>query len=534
MDRPGGNLRQLLRWVVACGGCVITLVVVWLVGHLWLHRSTGNVLTVGSLFAGAVLVALAWWAPLKPATGEAPATGLAARVSVSGDVDGTVVAGNNNTIYSSATLSAGQPESAGVGDGAGSRRPKFVELHAQAGGEAVLGRPRATGSRAWGGYVQFFDLGDARSYVLWLPADGAGVVMPESVWDALCAVGDPQREADWPNLAGLPAMPGSGYLMIDDRTLEIPLAGGSWQGGRLIRDDPGAPWFWQPEPRQDDQTAHFTMWDRDSGYEVRIRAIVDMAWHGPPNLSSTEGYRDNLLAAAAAGRFANVFNVLGSCYGVDLVEPTWDIAQSNNNWARGVHITASLTNSAGQPAIRADVMLQAPALAGARSLLGCIDVHINLSGLVQLLHEAGASDVEPRLSLLTLLRLLDIEIEDAGEVLPGLVTSDPDHVRFVTPPFVATRVQTGQFGVGNPPQYLTLSEVLDLSPFGDPTKDQGYQEMAIRIVGARGQDRGQRRRLLLDGLMSYAFGWGFTRANRAQVEEAVGDWQAGRVGRGAA
>jgi hypothetical protein len=344
--------------------------------------------------------------------------------------------------------------------------------------------------------------------------------MPESVLEALCAVGDPPGQAEWPEHAGFP-FAGETTLIIDDSTLEIPLRGGDWGDGWMIREGSSRPWFWRPAPRHDAQACHTMKWERDPGYEVRLRAVIDMAWHGAPNIRTQEEYIRELLAAASAGRFANVFEVLGACYGVRLAEPSWSIAKSNYNWAHGVHITAVLTDSTGTAAVKADVLLQAPAESYPHSLLGCVDLHLNMAGLAHLLREAGA--IPAKLDLRTVLRLLDVEIEDAAGVLPGLIIDDPDHVRFAAPPFVVTKIQTGQCGSDSQPRHVELADVIDLGPFGEPTKGLGYNEATIRIIGARGQDREQRREYLVDGLMVYAFAWGFAGASRASLGGVFAD-----------
>ncbi len=85
-------------------------------------------------------------------------------------------------------------------------------------------------------------------------------------------------------------------------------------------------------------------------------------------------------------------------------------------------------------------------------------------------------DVPSRLSLATVLRVLDAEIDTAAQVVPGLVIDDPDDVRFAMPPFVVTKVETGAFGTDDPPAYLVLADVIDLSALGEPTKTNNHRD----------------------------------------------------------
>lgn len=380
-ERGDGSARRLVRWLIACGACAATLALIWLAGELWWRWDRSTAVLVASTAALVVLAPFSWWASRELTTVERsgshpPTAGHETPVSVAGNIGGSMITGDNNMIYTGGATSsptAQRPERPGVGEGAGSRRPLIAELHARTGGFVALGEAREPAFKVNGGHVQFFDRDDHQSFLVWLPPTGSGSVMSESVWEALCAVG----EAEWPVLAGLPVA-GTAPLVIDDQTLRVPLAGGRWQGGWLIRERSGQPWFWLPEPRHDAYTSHATIWERDSAYEVRIRAIVDMAWHGEPRIRTLEECIGQLKAAASAGRFSNLFAVLGASFGVELAEPTWSVAKSNNNWARGVHMTAPLADPEGQPAVKADVMLQVPAESYPHSLLGCVDLHLNL------------------------------------------------------------------------------------------------------------------------------------------------------------
>lgn len=511
-------MRSFWRWLLACVVPTVAGAAVWLVFERMLGVDRATAAASGIGFSAIVLAPMGWWAAREPKPREALVVAPRPRVGIDSGGGGSVIVGGHATL--SPTASAVPEDRIAVGEGSGSRRSQAIRAYEQAGGVATLGTPRAPVLKGGGGYAQMFDLDDLRSFVMWTPSQGGCVVMPESVWEALCTVGDARGESEWPELAGFPLPPGPDTMVVDDRTLEIPLGGGRWQLGRLTRRHSSDRWLWYPEPRHDDHASHITRWERDRSFEVRSRAIVDMAWLGSPEPKPLGTCLQALLKAANAGHFNHVVDVLGACYGVKLVAPSWSIAkESNNNWARGVHITALLTDIDGNPAVRADVMLQVPAESYPNSLLGCVDLHINIKSLTRVLEAAGAVDVSSRLPLATVLRVLDAEIGTAAEIIPGLIIDNPDDIRFAMLPFVVTKVETGAFGKDDPPPYLTIADVIDLSALGEPTKTDGHREMTIRIIGARGQEVAQRREFLLEELITYAFAWGYTSATRERYSK---------------
>ncbi len=512
-------MRSFWRWSMACVVPTVVGAAVWLAFEWGLRWDRATAAAVGIGISAVVLAPMAWWASREPKSSGPPVVAPRTQVGIDGVMGGSVIVGDHNML--STTPAAAPPDRIGVGEGGGSRRPQMIRAYEQAGGVAALGTPRAAAVRGGGGYVQTFDRDDLHSFVMWAPPQGGCVVVPESAWEALCTVGDPRGESEWPELAGFPLPPGPDTTVVDDRTLEIPLGGGGWQLGTLTRTSPSHRWLWYPEPRHDDHASHATRWERNHGFEMRSRAIVDIAWHGAPEPKPLGACLQALLKAAEAGHFNHVFDVLGACYGVTLTAPRWNIAKdSNNNWARGIHITALLTDTDGNPAARGDVMLQVPGESYPHSLLGCVDLHVNITSLTRMLEAGGAVDVPSRLSLATVLRLLDAEIDTAAQIVPGLVIDDPDDVRFAMPPFVVTKVETGAFGTDDPPPCLVLADVIDLSALGEPTKTNNHREMTIRIIGARGQEVAQRREFLLEELIKYAFAWGYTSATRDALTDA--------------
>lgn len=425
-----------------------------------------------------------------------------------------------------------------VGEGDSETEAEFQAAYAAAGGAESLGRPRDTVTRLGPGYVQTLT-GSERggpSIICALP-ERAAVVVPMSMWQVLCRIGGGADRGAGVLAAGFPVRPSATQpsLVVDPSITSIDLDGGEWGPGRLVRVSPDEPWSWQPRPRFDFQLRHSTRWVSSEWTDLRLRAVADFPWvRSTVESEITKKSRRSLQSALMATEFAKVFPVLSMHRGARVPEPVWSQATGHDSYQsdRSTHLRALLTAPDGRTALSGEVLLYLPDNLYSTSVLGCVELRINFDAWRAVLSASGADlgdNANLRLSLIEVIEVLVSAWGTVTSVVPLAAVDDPRRMPLAGPPYVEMHVQANPPGSNGTRRCLGLADVIDLSLFGQPTRDGACQQTGMRFFAPLDMDRPARRILTAKGLAQLGRAWGYIDADADELLAADSGWSRGRV-----
>ncbi len=411
------------------------------------------------------------------------------------------------------------PRHIGVGEGAGDMASAFKAAYAEAGDAVALGMPSDEAARLDLGYVQPFDGGPAGEpvYICALP-DRAAAVVSSALWAALGRVGGGPERGAGVAAAGFPVRTlvrhaDEAPYVVDDSTMSVYLAGGSWGQGRMVRASVDRPWVWQPVPRLGFDMWHNSRWPAGDGVDLRVRAVVDVAWLTTgvrPEV--TRAHRQALQRDLTASEFANVIPVLSLHRGARLGAPAWAPATGPHSYhsANGVHLQAALPAPDGIVAVSGETILHVPEDATMLPVWACVELRVNFDAWRAALRTAGADvadSTDLRLSIAEVIEVLAAAWGTAAAVAARTV-DDPMWTSLAKPPYVEMHVQTGAIVVTPTHQQLGLADAVDLTALGPGTRDGARSETGMRVVAPLDIDRAQRRTFIARGLAHLGRSWG--------------------------
>jgi hypothetical protein len=262
---------------------------------------------------------------------------------------------------------------------------------------------------------------------------------------------------------------------------------------------------------------HNTRWTGNEEADLQIRAVLDLPWlPSPIQPEVTKSRRVALQNALGDTEFMGVLSELSVRRGVRLPAPTWAPATGNDSYHsdRGTHLRAQVVGPTGSPALSGDVILY---LDNATSLVGCVRLLINYAAWRAALAAEGAdlSDASDlRLSLFEIIELLASAWGTATSRLPGGVVDDPSGMLLARPPYVEMHLRSAAPFLSETHRSLGLSDVIDLSALGQPTRDDALrQETGLRVFAPLDADRTARQTLVAHGLAVLGRAWGYIDAD---------------------
>ncbi|MEU7906341.1 hypothetical protein [Actinoplanes sp. NPDC049118] len=414
-----------------------------------------------------------------------------------------------------------------VGAGDGGMAAEFDAALTAAGGTPALGAPLGDVVREGPGYVQPF----SGAVVVCALPERAAAVVPATVWQQISRIGGPENGI---SAVGFPvARPARQQpLIIDAAARRIELDGGEWGPGFLTRASQDEPWSWDPVPRLDFRLSHNTRWTGPDWADLRVRAVVSLPWRMSsiePEISKAR--RLALQNALADSEFSTVFPVLSMHRGARLAQPTWEVARGNDTYQsdRGTHLRALLRAPDGSNALSGEVMVQLPDGMHLSSVVGGVELRINFAVWRDALVHAGAvldPATQLRLSLLEVLEILASAWGTAATVIPRAAADDPSRMPLARPPWVEMHLQSrSPIVIGGAATNLGLTDVIDLSALGEPTREGHRQETGMRFFAPLSIARPDRRIWLARGLAQLGRSWGY-------VDAEADDLLAGAAGTG--
>ncbi|SCL70405.1 hypothetical protein GA0070606_5388 [Micromonospora citrea] len=419
-----------------------------------------------------------------------------------------------------------------VGVGSGAMRREFETAYAAAGGESVLGHPTDAVTSLGPGFIQPLSGNSEQPGAILsaLPGHGCAVV-PDQIWESLCRAGGDANQESSISKIGLPKTPADGTPLIIDRDATVvELDGGSWRAGCLIRSSPHEPWMWRPIPRLDFQISYNSHWPDGGHVDVVVRAVLDISWQGFPQRSRSlsRAVRADHQALLPGTGFAAVLSSLSARRGATIALPPWQPAGGLHTYHSGTssHMRACLAAPDGASALAANAILQLGSLRSSSSVIGYVDLSINLAAWRNVLVDSGASlpvDADIRLSLPEVIEVLTSAWSTAL-VLPTALAVSYDEMPLAAPPFIEMHLRAGtRADSGGGYRQLSLADAVDLSILGE-TSEVFRSETGLRVVGPFGLNRASQRRMVAEGLDELALGWGHFDIDSEALFAEITDW----------
>ncbi|WP_210406005.1 hypothetical protein, partial [Micromonospora sp. MH33] len=419
-----------------------------------------------------------------------------------------------------------------VGVGSGAMRRNFETAYAAAGGESVLGHPTEAVTSLGPGFIQpLSGNGEQPGPILSaLPGHGCAVV-PYQVWESMCRAGGDANQESSISKIGLPKTPADGTPLILDRDATVvELDGGSWPAGRLSRSSPHGLWMWRPIPQLDFQISYNSHWTNGDDVDVVVRAVLDISWQGYPQRSRSlsRAVRADHQALLAGTGFAAVLSSLSARRGARIAPPPWEPADGLHTYHSGTssHMRARITAPDGAQALAANGILQLGTLRSSSSVIGYVDLSINLAAWRNALVDSGAfltEEADIRLSLPEVIEVLTSAWSTAL-TLPTALAVSYDDLPLAAPPFIEMHVRAGtRADSGGGYRQLSLAEAVDFSVLG-ATSEVFRSETGLRVVGPFGLNRASQRRMVAEGLDELALGWGHFNIDSEALFAEITDW----------
>ncbi len=353
-----------------------------------------------------------------------------------------------------------------VGQGEPGSQRTFQAAYRAAGGEAVLGEAASEVYDDGPGQVQHFAGGPGYGpAVVCARYEHPAVAVDAEVWDALRAAGPGQLPA-----VGYPVVNGSTPALITDDTREIPLDGGDWRAGRLVRQPDGGR-RWQEERSFSIETRERDRWiNRSEPMDLRLRAAARLSWQTAGLALDREGYR-RVLAALRGEPLTRMLAGVAARLGLDTSGARWERTPDAEGYndRRFLSYRLLVPGQTGRPALGLWARFQLPDGLQA-TVLGLLDLRLDYTALTDDPAEPSASPVEPahRLDISDLRQFFTAGWLITTRALPLAAVPHPLAMRPAGPSTVEFHVDSERTLGHGSDRVLGLLDLLDLHDWGQP------------------------------------------------------------------
>lgn len=395
-----------------------------------------------------------------------------------------------------------------VGSGEASQARAFTDLF-NALTPSALGSAISNVHRDGPVFVQQFERPwSADSMVICARPNGPAITMPGAVLGALHTACGGTDTGNGITLVGLPSAtscPDPKDRIVTEETDHIPLDGGTWGAGQLIRADGSQPWRWEPIPTMDfNQTRNAENWTNIfDAPQLRIRVVATFPWAGASSLEITQECRQALINALPISPLAGVVTALSRRRRTDLPASAWAKGSNGNGLDKGNYVCA-ITVQDNRPALTGEVMLTTRD----STVVTCAEVRLeDTVAWGAALQTASGQQQSTRLSLKEVEEVLLSAWKTATEILPAAVLPAPSTPPWVGAPTVELRITAEHHHEATPP-HLLLPDLLDLTPLGT-TDRQHLDTLTVTIKAPPQMSDTARRELLRRALDYMRQGFGF-------------------------
>lgn len=401
-----------------------------------------------------------------------------------------------------------------VGQGPAGNERAFNDAYRAAGGETVLGRPISQVYAEGPGWVQdFAGPSGSGAFVLCALYSSPAIAVTVDVWHALLTAAD--RDSGRLAAVGYPDAEAAGAPLIDARTEAVELHGGTWGSGRLARKD-GGTWRWEPQLAFDFMTREGDRWNSFGTPPPALRLRVAVRANLPgPERHITPASRARLSSSLSGSALPQEIARLAARHGLPGSDPVWAMATGpdyRNDDSFAAYRTR-ISGDEGAPAIEAVLRIHPD---HGHTMISTVDLLVDYPTVPAAadVPMCATHDPEARINARELIEYFTAALDAAVNVLSRAIDVDPRSTRYAGAPRIELHLQDQRalpdaIGNAGPPN---LSELLDLSAFGEPTRDH-LARMCIGITTALDIAPDEAQALIRTALVRMARAFGYPNAD---------------------
>jgi hypothetical protein len=378
----------------------------------------------------------------------------------------------------------------------------------------TLGDPVTDVDPTGPGVAQHFQVpGQGTGWVLCAQPQHRPVAVADEIWQALLERGSGAPDGDALSAIGFPAGNSTSSRLIDQDATAVPLSGGHWGTGRLLRDPGirGRGWWWEPDPVVSTTTSASTRnWTSSpTPPQLRARVLAMLPFADAAIAKITPDRLDAVLPALPFSTLAGFTTTLSLRRGGELPAGTWTPG-TNGNASDRLSYSCEITAPDGELALSAEVMMALPVAARSSAVIACAEVRVeNFDAWSRALH-APMSDL--RWSIDDLVEFFVAAWDTATELLPRMVRDRSSASgQWSGVPQIELSIGAESRHDHRAGDQLMLADVLDLEPFGPGDRRGQLTDLFVAVPAAPGLDADSRRRRIRSVLVEMAHRYGFMR-----------------------
>ncbi|WP_053732466.1 hypothetical protein [Nocardia sp. NRRL S-836] len=379
----------------------------------------------------------------------------------------------------------------------------------------TLGDPVSDADPIGPGVAQHFRApGHQAGWVLCAQPRHQPVAVAEEIWQALCEQGSGAPDGDAVGALGFPAGVAAVTNVVDRDVPAVPLTGGRWGRGRLVRDpvSGGRGWQWAPDPVASTTTSAATRnWTGSpTPPQLRARVLAILPFADADSARITPDRMAAVLPSLAFSALAGFTTNLSRRRGGELPAGVWRPGANGNASDRLSH-TCKITGPDGELALSAEVMMTLPPTSRSSAVVTCAEVRVeNFDAWAKALRDP-VSDL--LWSVDDLVEFFVAAWDTATELLPQLIdgveNGSSTRVRWGGVPQVELSIGAESRHDQPTGEQLVLADVLDLDPLGPSDRRDQLTGLFVSVPSVPGLEADSRRRVLRSVLVEMAHRFGF-------------------------
>ncbi|MFI6029445.1 hypothetical protein [Amycolatopsis magusensis] len=376
----------------------------------------------------------------------------------------------------------------------------------------TLGDPISDVDSTGPGVAQHFQVpGQRAGWVLCAQPQHRPVAIADEIWQALLEQGSGAPDGDALSAIGFPAGDPLASHVVDQDATAVPLSGGHWGSGRLLRGPGthGRDWWWEPDPvASTTMSASTRNWTGSpTPPQLRARVLAILPFADAATAKITPDRMDAVLPELPFSTLAGFTTNLSRRRGGELPAGTWTPG-ANGNASDRLSYSCEITAPDGELALSAEVMMTLPPAARSSAVIACAEVRVeNFDAWSRALH-APVPDL--RWSIDDLVEFFVAAWDTATEFLPRMAGDGSSASgRWSGVPQIELSIGAESRHDHEAGDQLMLADVLDLEPFGAGDRRDQLTELFVSVTSAPGLCADSRRRLIRSMLVEMAHRYGF-------------------------
>ncbi|OXM43787.1 hypothetical protein CFP75_37060 [Amycolatopsis alba DSM 44262] len=379
----------------------------------------------------------------------------------------------------------------------------------------TLGDPVSETDLIGPGVAQHFQApGRQSGWVLCAQPRYQPVAVAEDIWQALREQGCGAPDGDVLGALGFPVGDPAATTVVDQDVTAVPLAGGRWGRGRLVRDPDsgGRDWRWEPDPVvSTTMSAASRNWTGSPNPpQLRARVLAILPFADADTSRITPDRLAEVLPRVPSSALAEFVTNLSRRRGSKLPWGVWR-AGGNGNASDRLSHTFEITGPDGELALSAEMMMTLPPASRSSAVITCTEVRVENFGAWD--KAIGYPEQDLRWPMDELIEFFVAAWDIATDLLPqlidGVTNGASTRFHWAGVPQVELSIGVESRHDQQATYQLVLADVLDLAALGPTDRPDQLTELFVSVSSVPGMDAESRRRLIRLALVEMAHRFGF-------------------------